>query len=353
MSRLIQAKFGIFVVIVVMIAGFTGRAHGQASYPPPNEVPTPYKTVLNWAQFPDGRKWGSTSGISVDPQGHIWAIDRCGANSCEKSNLDPVLEFDTSGKLLKHFGAGMFLMPHSLFADRKGNIWVTDTGKTGDKGLQVIEFNQDGKVLMTLGKAGVAGTGPDTLSAPSGVLVAPNGTIFVADSHSPNCDVSRIIKFSKNGKFIKEWGHVGSDPGETTCPHGIAMDSKGRLFVADRTNNRVDIFTQDGKFITSWTQFGRPSGVFIDKNDILYVTDSESTDKHTHSTVLGENYGYNPGCNRGIRIGSVKDGKVTAFIPDPAPSGATSTAEGVAVDHDGNIYGAEVGPRDVKKYVKQ
>jgi hypothetical protein len=123
------------------------------------------------------------------------------------------------------------------------------------------------------------------------------------------------------------------------------MDSKGRLFVGDRTNNRIQIFDQDGKFLDMWYQFSRPSGLFIDKHDVLYVTDSESTDK--------EGYGYHPGWQRGIRIGSAKDGKVTAFIPDPNPAGASSMSEGVAADDAGNVYGAEVGPKDLKKYVKK
>jgi len=353
MSPLIASKFRIIIALAMMLAGFAGTAHGQASYPPPNDAPNPFKTIPNWGQLPEGRKWGSTAGVAVAPDGNIWAYDRCGANGCDKSDLDPILEFDTSGKLLKSFGAGMFMMPHGLLVDKQGNVWVTDTGKKEGKGLQIIKFSPEGKVLMTLGKAGVAASGPDTFNAPSAVIVGKGGAIFVADAHSPGCNVSRVIKFSKQGKFIKEWGHVGAGPGETTCPHAFAIDSKGRLFVADRSNNRIDIFTQDGKFLNSWTQFGRPSGIFIDKHDVLYSVDSESTDKHTHSATTGDDYGYNPGCQRGMRIGSVKDGKVTAFIPDPAPSGATSAAEGVTVDRDGNLYGAEVGPRDIKKYVKQ
>ena len=319
---------------------------GQPSYAPPNDLPNPYKTTTGWAQLPDGRKWGSTAGVYPAPDGHIWAYDRCGANSCADSPLDPILEFDASGKLVRHFGAGLFVQPHGFTVDKDGNVWVTDDQGQGNKGHQVFKFSPEGKVLMTLGKPGVAGTGPDTFNQPANVLVGPNGDIFVASGHSPGYGDARIVKFDKNGKFIKQWGTAGSGPGQLIGPHSLAMDSRGRLFVADRTNNRVQIFDQDGNYIAEWKQFGRPSGVFIDRNDMLYVSDSESNDRQGA-------YGYNPGCMRGIRIGSVKDGKVLWFIPDPDPKGSTSTAEGIAVDREGNIYGAEVGPKDLKKYVKK
>jgi len=229
--------------------------------------------------------------------------------------------------------------------DKDGNVWVTDGGGRDGKGHQVFKFSPDGKVLMTLGKPDVAGDGPDTFNQPNDVAIAPNGDIFVSDGHSPKTGNARVVKFTKDGKFIKQFGHHGSGPGEFEVPHALAFDSKGRLFVGDRANNRVQILDQDGNFIAEYKDFGRPSGVYIDQNDILYVADSESTEK--------EGYGYNPGFKRGIRIGSAKTGKVTAFIPDPSPgTGATSAAEGVAADKAGNVYGAEVGPRALKKYVK-
>ena len=199
---------------------------------------------------------------------------------------------------------------------------------------------------MTLGKAGVAGDGPDTFNEPNDVAIAPNGDIFVSDGHTPGRGNARVVKFTKDGKFIKQWGEHGSGPGQFEVPHALAFDSQGRLFVGDRANNRIQIFDQDGKFIAEWKQFSRPSGIYIDKNDIIYVTDSESTDR--------DGYGHNPGYKRGIRIGSAKDGTVTAFIPDPSPgAGATSTSEGVAADAAGNVYGAEVGPKDLKKYARK
>ncbi len=225
------------------------------------------------------------------------------------------------------------MLPHGIHVDRAGNVWVTDgLGKDG-KGHQVFKFSPGGKVLMTLGKAGIAGTGLDEFNAPSAVLVAPNGDVFVADGHGGNTN-ARIVKFSPDGKFIKTWGKKGSGPG----------DSHGRLFVGDRQNNRIQIFDQDGNFIDQMFQFSRPSGVFIDKHDTIYVADSESES-------VSRNH---DGWKRGIRIGKIADGLVTSFIPDPAEKATTtSAAEGVAADKLGNIFGAEVGSKRLVKYVKQ
>lgn len=318
------------------------RTAAQSSAGPTNSLPDPYRPGEVWAKLPAGRAMGSTNTLTIDSRGNIWVFERCGANSCAGSNLDPILEFDPSGKLVKSFGAGMFVFPHCIYVDKDRNVWVTDAMGADGKGQQVTKLSPDGKVLLQLGKPGVAGNGPDTFNQPSGVVVAPNGDIFVADGHGGDSN-ARIVKFSKDGKFIKTWGKKGSAPGEFDEPHGIAMDSKGRVFVADRANNRIQIFDQDGKFLAEWKQFGRPSGIYIDKNDTLYVADSESDAKR------------NPGWKRGIRIGSAKDGKVIALIPDTDtdPAHANSSgAEGIVADAQGNIYGAEVGPKDVKKYVR-
>jgi sugar lactone lactonase YvrE len=314
-----------------------------------NSLPNPYRTIENWAKLPDGRTWGSTSAVDIDRDGRsVWVAERCGANSCAGKTDDPVLHFDASGRLLKSFGSGMLLFPHGIAIDKDDNVWVTDGQAADGKGFQVFKFSSDGKVLMTLGKPG-GGDSPESFRQPNDVAIAPNGDIFIAEGHTPAMGSARIVKFNKDGKFLKQWGKHGSAPGEFEVPHALAFDSRGRLFVGDRANNRIQIFDQEGKFLDQWKQFGRPSGLTIDKNDVLYVTDSESTDK--------EGYGYNPGWKRGIRIGSAKDGVVTAFIPDPlVPTGAlpaTSAAEGIAVDADGAIYGAEVGSKSLKRYVKK
>jgi DNA-binding beta-propeller fold protein YncE len=322
------------------VAMLLGVAIGASIYAQDNSKPNPYRTIENWAKLPEGRMWGSTSAVEIDRDGRgVWVAERCGANSCAGKTDDPILHFDASGKLLKSFGSGMFLFPHGIAADKDGNVWITDGQAANGKGFTVVKFSPEGKVLMTLDYA---------FNQPNDVAIAPNGDIFVAEGHTPNMGSAQILKFNKDGKLVLKWGKHGSGPGDLEVPHALAFDSRGRLFVGDRANNRIEIFDQDGKFLEQWKQFGRPSGLFIDKNDGLYVTDSESTDK------MG--YGYNPGWKRGIRIGSAKDGIVTAFIPDPlvvtGALPATSISEGVAVDRDGVIYGAEVGSKSLKRYVK-
>ena len=214
---------------------------------PPNSQPNPFRTVENWFKLPAGRMWGSTSAVDIDRDGtSIWVAERCGANTCAGKMDPPILKFDQSGTLVKSFGGGMFVFPHGIAVDKDGNIWVTDGQGRDGKGHQVFKFSPDGEVLMTLGKAGVAGDGPDTFNQPDDVAIAPNGDIFVSDGHTPAMGNARVMKFAKDGKFIKQWGKHGSGPGEFEVPHALAFDSRGRLFVGDRANNRIQIFDQDG-----------------------------------------------------------------------------------------------------------
>ncbi|HKY19711.1 MAG TPA: peptidyl-alpha-hydroxyglycine alpha-amidating lyase family protein [Vicinamibacterales bacterium] len=323
---------------------------------PTNDAPNPYKLVPSPFTLPDGRRLGSISSVEPDIDGRsIWIADRCGANTCVGSKLPVVLKFDVSGELVRSFGTGMFAFPHGIHVDAQGNVWVVDGVPPAAPGAAVpavgghhiVKFSPEGKVLLTLGMAGMPGADEVHFNQPSDVITAPNGDIFVADGHGGKSN-ARIVKYNRDGRFVKQWGTLGSGPGQLDTPHSLAMDSRGRLFVADRANNRIQIFDQEGTVLDEWRQFSRPSGIFIDKNDVIYVADSESNKRRKRAEW-----------KRGIRIGSARDGKVMAFIPDDAPNvdegsfESTSGPEGVAADAQGNVYGAEVGQKGVKKYVRK
>ncbi len=331
-ARRVTVAFALALAVLLPLLG--ASAHAQTN---------PYREIGGWAKAPEGRPWGAMVSVDVDRDGNIWVLERCSANSCVGSKLAPVLKFDPTGKLLTSFCAGVLAFPHGIHVDKDGNVWATDAAGQGGKGHIVVKFSPQGKVLLTLGKEGVAGNGPDTLNEPAAVVTAPNGDIFVADVHGINSNL-RIAKFSKDGKFIKAWGKKGTGPGEFMGLHAIAIDSKGRIFVGDRPNNRIQIFDQDVKFLDEWRQFGRPSGIFIDKNDMMYVADPQSNVK------------LNKGFKRGIYIGSARDGKVTAFISTDQPKTDdedTFGMEGAAADAKGNVYGAEtLAGKRARKFVK-
>ena len=313
---------------------------------PINDLPNPYSSIDGWGKLPDGREWGSTAGVDIDPDGSLWAIDRCGSNSCAGSALDPILKFDGDGNVMVAIGGGLFLFPHGLHVDRDGNVWVTDArGPNPDnpdsagKGHVIIKLSPEGEVLLTLGQSGVAGDGTDALlNTPCDVVTAPNGDIFVGDGHEgQNTDdpdtVARIVKFDSEGNFLASIGHWGAGPGEFKTPHALDIDSRGRLVVGDRGNNRLQVLDLDGNFIEQFKQYSRPSGIYIQDDDTIFVADSESAFDEVR----------NPGWTPAIRVGNLRDGSIDYLIDgtvEAYPEG--SNPEGVAVDPQGNVYGAVV-----------
>jgi streptogramin lyase len=194
------------------------------------------------------------------------------------------MKLDAGGKIVANFGGGLTNWPHGFYVDRDGNAWITDGRGENGKGHTVIKFSPQGKILLTLGKPGQSGNAPDVFDTPSDVITAPNGDIFVADGHGV---LEGHQTLSKDGAFITSWGKHGSAPGEFDVPHSLAMDSAGRLYVGDRSNSRIQIFDQGGNFIAEWKQFGRPSSVYIDNNDMIYVADSQSDDKTNPGLASG------------------------------------------------------------------
>jgi len=299
--------------------GWTGRAGWTASLTLAAAVTLlaadSYKLVDGWGQLPAGDVWGEVTGVATTAKNVIVAVRR---------SDPPILEFDPSGKLLKSWGDKLFVWPHGFRIDKDGFLWVTDGRAAEGRGQQVLKMSPEGKVVMTLGTKGVAGATPTTFAGPADVAFGLNGDIYVADGHNNN----RVVKFTKDGTYIKEWGTRGTEPGQFNVPHAIAVDSRGRVFVADRGNMRVQIFDADGTFIDQWKQFGRPSGILITPDDILYVADAQNAE-------------------RGIVFGNAKDGTVQGAIAGTLP-------ESIALDAAGAVYAGETTSGHIlRKFVKQ
>jgi DNA-binding beta-propeller fold protein YncE len=356
------ALIGVALAVMVVQGQQRGGTPQTDAVKPVNSGANPYRVIRDWAQLTtEARPWGGSNGVAIDRDGRsVWAVDRCSPGTtpgCLGTKANPVHHFDESGKEIRSFGAGMFVWPHGIHVDRDGNVWVADARAPsaedltkfpgeGGKGSVVVKFSREGKVLLTLGKPGVRGNPPDALTEPTDVVTDPaNGDVYVAESHTNVADpnlVGRISVFDRNGKFLRVIGRTGTGPGEFRTPHALEFDSQGRLIVADRHNHRIQILTKEGKFVREYHEFGRSSGLAIDANDVIYTADSEST-----GTV-------HPGWQRGIRIGSLKDGKVTTFVPPHMTNSPDGTmGEGIAIDAAGNVYTAEAQLRGVAKYVRQ
>ena len=372
MPLLRVVKFMLFVCAVFLFAGCAAESNAPEAPAMPTDnpitgegLPNPAPIVTaNWGTLPEGREWGSTAGIDIDPiDGHIWAYERCGAGNfgagtpvnCDNNPVDPVFKFDRStGEILANFGGGVMVTPHGIHVDAEGHVWVTDFAGNDDgtKGHQVHKFSADGELLMSLGTAGQPGNGPNQLNQPNDVITAPDGSIFVSDGHSGQGmttnqamqegleagRTARILKYSVDGTFIKEWGQIGVRHGEFRTPRALAFDAQGRLWVADRGNHRLEIFDQDGNYLESRYAYGRISGIFI-KNDTMYAIDSESSPTN------------HPNWRNGVRIGPVDRDYVTAFIPPFERESRVyqgTAGEGVTVDADGNVYAAE-GPNSLSQ----
>jgi sugar lactone lactonase YvrE len=341
----------------------TMSAQGKVANPITGEgLPNPApKVTRNWGELPAGRKWGTSAGLDIDPKdGHVWGYERCGAGTagggpvdCDNTPVDPIFKFDRrSGKVLANIGKGVMVTPHGIHVDAQGNVWIADFAgnKQGTKGHQVHKFSPKGEKLLSLGTAGKPGNADGQFNQPNDVVTGPDGSIYVSDGHDgqgmttaqaleeglKRGATARISKFSPDGKFIKSWGKLGMRHGEFRTPHAMVFDSRGRLWVADRGNHRIEIFDQEGKYLESRYLFGRVSGIFI-KGDTVYAIDSESGPLN------------HPNWRDGVRIGPVNEDRVTAFIPpfereDRIYQG--TAGEGVAVDADGNVYAAE-GPNSL------
>jgi DNA-binding beta-propeller fold protein YncE len=324
--------------------GFPPPGQARGGYPPwPSTMANPYRITPNWPRLGD-IKPGAAIGIIPDGKGGTWLHHR---------SEPPILHIDASGAVDRRFGNGMFVQAHGFCQDRDGNFWAGDSGpfqdnpSTKGRGFQLFKFSPDGKVLLTLGRAGVSRAGTDTFIGPTACAIAPNGDIIVADGHWPRPtdaqqDGDRLVRLRPDGTFVAAYGKMGGAPGEFMGPHALAFDSQGRLFVADRSNNRVQVFDRDMQFVDEWRHFGRPSGIAILRDDTLIVADSESSQfigGPPEAPEGGGNKVRNPGWGNGIRIGSARDGSLRYYVPGTRP-------EGMGADNEGNVFAGLTGNCD-------
>ena len=300
-----------------------------------NERPNPYTRVEPFGEPPPGNngEWAAVIGAEGSPDGHLYVLHRCRSNSCVGQEEPPLVKLNpVTGERIGSWGAGLMAFPHGLHVDRHGNVWTADVGRADAAGGHLVrKFSNSGELLMTIGHSGTAGDDPGFLREPTDVAVARDGTIFITEGHIKNGPNARISKYTEDGTFISHLGSTGQGHLQLSAPHAIAIDTEGRLFIADRDNNRLMIWDTDGGYVDQWQQFGRPSGVYIDHTDTIYVADSESWGPD------------NPGWEKGIRVGSVSTGQVHYFLKDiESMDFAHSGAEGVGVDTFGNIYGGVV-----------
>jgi sugar lactone lactonase YvrE len=311
-----------------------------------NSRPNPYTRIEPWGEPPPGNngEWAAVTGVEGGPDGYLYVFHRCQANSCVDRPQPPLVKLDPeTGEQLGTFGGGLMAFPHGFHIDFDGNIWTTDIGRGDEPGGHLVrKFSPAGELLMTLGQPGVAGDGPGQFREPTDIVVARDGMLFVTEGHVKKGPHSRLSKLAPDGTLIERFGMTGQGHLQLSAPHSIALDTAGRLFIADRDNNRIMIWDQDGNYIDQWTQFGRPSGIYIDHTDTIYVADSESWGPE------------NPGWKKGIRIGSAKTGQVHYFLEDiESRDFAHSGAEGVGVDRFGNVYGGVVRRQMLERHEPQ
>jgi DNA-binding beta-propeller fold protein YncE len=233
--------------------------------------------------MPEGWKFGRVSAVATDNEGQVYVFHR-------GKKADPIVVFDSKGTYLRAWGKGMFGNPHGLRVDKENNVWITDNGDH-----QVMKFTRDGKLLLTLGIKGKAATDEKTFNRPTDIAFAPSGEFYVSDGYGN----SRVVKFSKDGKYLMTWGKKGSGPGEFDTPHSIAVDSKGTVYVSDRENNRIQIFDANGKFLRQFTHLGATQNVFITPKDEMWIiTHRNNIENITYDTLAGRIMHIDPATGR-------------------------------------------------------
>jgi DNA-binding beta-propeller fold protein YncE len=301
-----MSKARIFLLLGLALAATAATVRSAEPFPD-------YRPVAGWPKLPDDIKLGPVSAVAVDATDRVYVFHR-GAH--------PILVFDRDGNFLRTWGDEQIKIAHGLRIDHENNVWVTDIGNH-----QVLKFDSEGKLLLTLGRKGEPGEGPDHFNKPTDVAVTPSGAFYVSDGYGN----SRVVKFSKEGKFLKEWGKKGTGPGEFDLPHAICLDGKGRVYVGDRENNRVQVFDGDGAFLTQWKESGAPYGLCL-VDGRMFVADGRAN---------------------WIKVLDLDGRTLGRFGEKGTGPGQFNLPHMLGIDSRGAVYVAEVDGRRVQKFVPQ
>jgi DNA-binding beta-propeller fold protein YncE len=262
------------VLALTLMAVTTGAAQ-QGWYPHEGGL-LKYRVQIRFGEEPDtmpnGWKFGRVSAVAADSIGNVYVFHR-------GPKADPLVVFNAQGKYVRSWGRGLFGSPHGLRIDKHNHVWVTDAGDH-----QVMEFTNEGQLLHTWGVKGKPGTDAQSFNRPTDIAFAPSGAYYVSDGYGN----SRVVKFSRDGKYLLDWGKHGTGQGEFNTPHSIAVDSHGTVYVSDRENNRIQIFDENGKYLRQWTHLGATQNIFITPNDEMWIiTHRNNIENLTYDTLAG------------------------------------------------------------------
>jgi DNA-binding beta-propeller fold protein YncE len=298
-------RLALFALCLALVAGVT-----LAARPTGDKVPE-YKVVPDALQLPKGFKFGLATAVATDKDDNLFVFHR---------GKQPISVFDKNGKFLRSWGDAEVDTAHGLRIDGEGNIWTTDLGTH-----QVIKYDPQGKVLLTLGTKGKPGRTREHFNKPADVAVTPAGDVYIADGYNN----TRVVKFSKEGKYLLEWGKPGNGPGEFNLPHAIFLDGKGRVYVGDRENDRVQVFDADGKYLEQWRDTGSPFGLFL-QGDRMLVADGRGDQ---------------------VRILDLAGKVLARFGKNGKDLGQFQLPHGICADSRGVVYVTEADGERVQKFV--
>jgi len=327
----------IMIVVCLLLAGYflqpVPRGEGY-------DRSTRYEQETSWPALPEAMAWGSPSGLGIDTAQNIVVFHRAGREWGLWGMPEKPIEHPTvciigkdDGRIKGQWGANRFIMPHGLTVDHRNHIWVTDVGLH-----QVFQFSHEGKLLLRLGTAGVPGSDSSHFNRPTDIAVTPDGSFYVSDGYGN----SRIIKFSREGKYLFEWGVKGTEPGAFDIPHALTLGPQGQVIVADRENGRIQAFDASGKFLREW------------KHNSVGALFAVCYDSSASKLLAVDDVSFLHLVHRGadVLVLDTAGGISSRFGRSGMYAGPKAWYHDIVADREGNIYVADMLGHGIQKFRK-